>query len=267
MRKPEPYAIDRLPAIGPAALCMGVFDGVHRGHLALAQATIDAAAGRGASSVALVFDPHPDEIVRPGTVVPRLAPLGENLRRLKAAGIDRPLPVRFDPDLRSLTPEQFLAALASSITLRALVMTPSSAFGRNRAGTPDAMRARGRVAGFELVIAAPVMDDGSPISSARVRDALAEGDLAGATRLLGHPPFLSATVIEPDDRTGRLRFAYPAALPAVGRYLAGLHVPADDERPAREVQVAVGVGGEASLDMPDSSVPRGPISLELRSRL
>lgn len=267
MNQPEPFAIDRLPVVGPAAICMGVFDGVHRGHLALAQATTDAAARLGASSVALVFDPHPDEVVRPGTVVPRLAPLAENLRRLEAAGIDRALPVRFDPALRALTPEEFLAALSPSIGLRALVMTPASAFGRNRAGTPDAMRAHGRTAGFELVIAEPVVDDGSPISSARVREALAAADLAEATRLLGHPPFLAAIVVAADGRSGRLRFAYAAALPAVGRYLARLHGPGGEERDAHEAEVAIVEGGEATLHERISSLPSGPITLELRSRL
>ena len=88
MSEPRITAIDGLPAIGPAAICMGVFDGVHRGHVALARTTSRAARERKAAAVALVFEPHPDEVVRPGTVVPRLAPVAGNLRRLRAAGID-----------------------------------------------------------------------------------------------------------------------------------------------------------------------------------
>ena len=63
--------LDRLPEIGDVALCMGVFDGVHRGHLVLVQATARVARERRLRAVALVFDPHPDEVVRPGSVVPR----------------------------------------------------------------------------------------------------------------------------------------------------------------------------------------------------
>src|SRR5207245_391963 len=100
--------IDELPEIGEAAICMGVFDGVHRGHLALVAATVIAAREQGRRAVALVFDPHPDEVVRPGTRVPRLAPLHENLRRLVDAGIDAPVALRFDDALRALTAEQFL---------------------------------------------------------------------------------------------------------------------------------------------------------------
>ena len=100
MIDPRATAIDELPDIGEAAICMGVFDGVHRGHLALVGATVSAARERGVRAVALVFDPHPDEVIRPGHRVPRLAPLHENLRRLSDAGIDAPVPVRFDDGKR-----------------------------------------------------------------------------------------------------------------------------------------------------------------------
>lgn len=262
-----PFPIDRLPTIGPAAICMGVFDGVHLGHRALAEATIDAAARHGAQSVALVFDPHPDEVVRPGTVVPRLAPLADNLLRLEQAGIDRALPVLFDAALRGLTAEEFLAALAQSIALRALVMTPASAFGRNRAGTPDAMRAHGRTEGFDLVLAEPVIDGGSPISSARVRAALAAGNLSEATRLLGHPPFLAPVAVDADGGSARLRFAYAPALPAAGRYLAVLHGADEASGSAREAMLTIDESGAAGLNVPIPANPGGPISLELRSRL
>lgn len=217
--------------------------------------------------MALVFDPHPDEVVRPGTVVPRLAPLSDNLRRLELAGVDRALPVRFDAALRGLTPEEFLAALAPSIALRALVMTPASAFGRNRAGTPEAMRAHGRRAGFDLVLAEPVMDGGSPISSARVRAALAAGDLDEAARLMGHPALLVATAVDADGRAGRLRFGYTPALPSAGRYLARMLGTGDDENAPQEAVVTIAGSGDAIVDGPISAIPAGPISLELHSRL
>src|SRR4029077_15173731 len=101
MSEARASSVDELPAIGDAAICMGAFDGVHRGHLALVAATVEAARERGLRPVALVFDPHPDEVVRPGTQVPRLAPLSENLRRLRMAGIE-PVPLRFAVALRTL---------------------------------------------------------------------------------------------------------------------------------------------------------------------
>ena len=257
--------IGDLPTVGPAALCMGVFDGVHRGHLALVAATVAAARERGVASVALVFDPHPDEVVRPGTMVPRLAPLGENLRRLARAGIDHAFAVRFDPALRSLDPDAFLAATARSLALRALVMTPESAFGRNRAGTPDAMRELGARSGFDLVLAERVEDAGTPISSARVRAALGAGDLATVLRLLGHPLYLEAELLGADGGLHALRFDYLPALPGPGGYPAAVRPLSEDGPgrdgavPARLVVSADGVqlggdevagGGRVAVELP-----------------
>lgn len=235
-------AIDDLPPVGEAAVCMGAFDGVHRGHVKLVETTRAAAHARGVASVALVFDPHPDEVIRPGLVVPRLAPLQANLRWLREAGIDHAVAVRFDSTLRALEPEAFLAAMQPSIVVRALVMTPESAFGRGRAGTPEAMRSHGRVAGFELVLAEQEIDGGRPISSARVRAALADGDIAEATRLLGHLPYLEGRH-DPEGELGELEPAYPAAVPGSGRYLVDLLL--NDGR--REAEVTVSVAGRVAV--------------------
>jgi len=259
MSSPSAFAIDQLPAVGPATICMGIFDGVHRGHLALVRATVSAAVERGALSLALVFDPHPDEVVRPGTIVPRLAPTTDNLRRLELAGVDRALPVRFDGELRALTAEEFLAALPPSIDLRALVMTPESAFGRNRGGTPDAMRAHGRAIGFDVVLVEPLVDEHGPISSARVRAALAAGEIDTATALLGHPPTLVAqSTVDPE---GWLRFAYAPALPPPGRYRATMG------EAAREAVLEIGPGGEVRLEGAPQWDSGQELALELRSRL
>ena len=240
MIDPRATAIDELPDIGEAAICMGVFDGVHRGHLALVGATVSAARERGVRAVALVFDPHPDEVIRPGHRVPRLAPLHENLRRLSDAGIDAPVPLRFDDELRALTAEQFLLVMSPDIRVKVLVMTPESAFGRDRAGTPEAMEAFGTSAGFELRrverLATP---DQQPISSARIRRLLAEGAMEDAVELLGHPAFLEGT---PHPIGGSLELAYHAALPAVGRYRARMRAgsPAD-------VTLTIGPDGRIAL--------------------
>ncbi|HEX6475415.1 MAG TPA: riboflavin biosynthesis protein RibF, partial [Candidatus Limnocylindria bacterium] len=153
----EPRAADlgSLPAIGAAALCMGVFDGVHRGHEALLGATAAAAAELGAASVALVFEPHPDEVIHPGSRVVRLAPPHVVLERIGALGIDHAVLLRFDDALRERTAEEFLAGLAPAIEVRALIMTPESAFGRERGGTVDHMQAHGREAGFEVRVVEP----------------------------------------------------------------------------------------------------------------
>jgi riboflavin kinase/FMN adenylyltransferase len=239
--------LDEIPAVGPAALCMGVFDGVHRGHQALLNATQNAAAAAGASSVALVFDPHPDEVVKPGTHVARLTPLTETLRLIAELGISHPLPIRFDADLRHLPAEEFLAALAPSVALRNLVMTPDSAFGRGRGGTVERMRELAPRRGFGVTVIEPVLEDGQPISSTRVREAVVRGDLA-AVRRMGGPAYLEGEVVEGDHRgrelgfpTANLAFSYLAAMPPLGIYTGRVAVPERGVAAGHPSLVSIGV--------------------------
>jgi len=211
---------------GPVALALGVFDGVHRGHRVLLSGVREAAAARGARPVALVFDPPPIEVIRPGKKLERLAPLSENLGRIREAGV-RPIPLLFDPSVRELPPEAFLEALSPGLQMAAIVMTPDTAFGRDRSGTPSHLTEIGADRGFEVVLVDPELDDG-PISSSRIRRALAERDIPSATRLLGRRPSLSGEVVRGDGRglelgypTANLAFGYRPALPALGIY-AGL---------------------------------------------
>jgi riboflavin kinase / FMN adenylyltransferase len=235
------------PPIGPAAVSMGVFDGVHRGHCAMLAATREVAAGGGAASVALVFDPHPDEVLKQGTHVPRLTPLDITLRRIAEEGISHPVRVGFDDALRELSAEDFLAGLAPAIELRWLVMSPESAFGRGRGGTVDRMRRHGRQRGFEVITVEPVMDTGEAISSSRLRAALAAGDL-DSVRRLGRPAFLQGVVVEGDHRgrelgfpTANLRFDYLPAMPPRGIYTGRVSVPERGVGPGHPALVSIGV--------------------------
>lgn len=239
---------DDLPAIGPAAITLGVFDGVHLGHRHLVDATRHAAAAAGAASVALVFTPHPDEVMRPGTIVPRLLPPEITLERLRAAGIDHALPVRFDATLRSLAPEEFLAGLAPALRTTAVVMTPESAFGRGRAGTLARVTEIGGELGFTTIAVEPAWLDGAVVSSSRIRTALQAGDVETAATLLGSRPLLRGTVVRGDARgrdlgfpTANLAFDYTPALPVLGIYLGRVSVPERGVGPQHPALVSIGV--------------------------
>jgi riboflavin kinase / FMN adenylyltransferase len=217
-------AVAELPPIGRAVITIGVFDGVHLGHRAILDATRATAVIAGAASVALVFDPPPDEVLRPGTSVPRLAPLEVNLSRIAALGIEHPLPLRFDDALRQLSAEAFLDALAPSLELVGLTMAAGSAFGRDRGGTTERMRALAMQRGLAFDVVDPVEVDGMTVSSTRIREAVAAGDVA-TTRRLGVAPYLEGIVVEGDHRgrelgfpTANLRFDYTPAMPALGIY-------------------------------------------------
>jgi riboflavin kinase / FMN adenylyltransferase len=200
-----------------------VFDGVHRGHRYFLSATREAAAARDARPVALVFDPPPIDVIRPGHSLERLAPLAENLAHISDAGV-QPIAVGFDPAVRDLPPEVFLDRLGPGLRPAAIVMTPDGAFGKDRSGTPERLTEIGSQRGFEVVAIEPETDDGV-ISSTRIRQALAAGDVETAQRLLGRLPAATGTVVRGDGRgrelgypTANLAFAYRPALPALGIY-------------------------------------------------
>ena len=240
--------LDELPDIGPAVITLGVFDGVHRGHRHILEATALAARERNAASVVLVFSPHPDEVIRPGTTVGRLLPPELTLARLVTAGVDDGFEVRFDAALRGLEPEDFLAALAPSLELRGITMTPDSAFGRARAGTLERVAEIGAENGWDCISVEPLVVDDEVVSSSRIRRALADGRIEAAAGLMGSAPFLRGTVVHGDERgrklgfpTANLAFDYSAALPALGIYLGRVSVPDRGVGPDHPALVSVGV--------------------------
>lgn len=237
-----------LTSLGPAAVTMGVFDGVHRGHQRVLSATRSSATEHGLRSVALVFDPPPVELLQAGLVVPRLAPLATNLELIEAAGIDEAIPLRFDGALRALRAEEFLAALAPAIELRDLVMTPQSTFGRGRGGTLDSMGKLAAERGFEVVAVDRLLIGGEPVSSTRIRHAVAAAELDEATELLSRPPFLVGIVVAGDRRgrelgfpTANLAFDYRPAMPPLGIYVGSVSVPARQVGPAHPALISIGV--------------------------
>jgi riboflavin kinase/FMN adenylyltransferase len=179
--------------------------------------------------------------------VPRLLPVEVVERRISEAGIDYVHLIRFDRRLQGVSAEDFLAALAPAIELRRLVMSPESAFGRGRGGTVARMREHGRRAGFEVVTVDPVIDGGQAISSNRLREALASGDLR-TVRRLGSPAYLEGTVVEGDHRgrqlgypTANLRFDYAPAMPPNGIYTGRVAVPGRGVGPSHPALVSIGV--------------------------
>jgi riboflavin kinase/FMN adenylyltransferase len=223
-----PLGIEELPSIGAAVVTLGVFDGVHLGHRAIIEATRSLAAARGAGSLALVFDPPPAEVLKPGTIVPRLAPLRVNLRRIEAAGVDRAMPIRFDDALRELTADEFLDALSPAANVVGLVMSSRSAFGRDRGGTPARMQQLGADRDFEVRVVEPIEVGSAIVSSTRIREAIGGGDVKEA-QALGVMPYLEGIVVTGDRRgrelgfpTANLRLDYAPAMPALGIYAGRL---------------------------------------------
>jgi riboflavin kinase / FMN adenylyltransferase len=205
------------PDLGPAFVVVGVFDGLHLGHLYLLQRLVEEAAARAARPTVITFDHHPDEVLT-GAAPALLIDPEERLARLDAAGVAVTVVQHFDETLRRTPYDAFVERIRSRTELAGFLMTPDAAFGFERRGTPDALAALGERDGFEVVIAPPFSLDGQPVRSTEIRSAIAAGDLATAAELLGRPVSLTGRV----DRDGSVHFALPMALPSDGTYRASI---------------------------------------------
>ncbi len=234
------------PEHGPLLLVVGIFDGLHRGHLYLLRELRRAAKRMGARPAVLTFDHHPDEIVA-GAAPPLLCDPEERLVRLARAGVAVTVVEHFDAALRQTTYDAFVERIRERTRLAGFLMTPDAAFGYQRRGTPAALAALGRRDGFEVVVVPPFDLDGQPVRSTEVRSAIASGDLAAARRLLGRRVAVTG-VASPDDAgsLARLRWPLPVALPPAGRYRAMVEAgwsPNMQPVPARRGVATVDPGG------------------------
>jgi riboflavin kinase / FMN adenylyltransferase len=223
---------DLAPDHGPMLAVVGVFDGIHLGHRYLLEHLVHESRERGARPAVITFDSHPDEILR-GAAPPLLLDPTERLRLLGDAGVEVAVVEHFDEELR-LTPfDAFIRAITSRTALVGLLMTPGAAFGHERRGTPETLSELGRSVGFEVVVVPPFALQGRAVSSSEIRRRVAEGDLAGAERLLGRP--YGVVGVTDGERPGswvRLTFPIPVALPPPGGYPVRL-VTEDGDLPIR----------------------------------
>src|SRR5262249_42094397 len=168
------------------ALSIGNFDGVHRGHAALLEGLRQRAALLPGPAVALTFDPHPLQVLRPGLLLPVLTPLDERARLLHELGADHVLVLSTTPALLHPSPEEFFREVVlERLAAGAVVEGNDFGFGRNRSGNIETLAGLCADAGLALLVVPPVLIDGEPVSSSRVRAALQKGDVAAARSLLG----------------------------------------------------------------------------------
>lgn len=175
---------------------IGSFDGVHRGHRAVVDEVVARARRQRAPAVLVTFEPHPAEVVRPAAAPGRLTLAAERLEVLAATELDYVFVLRFDRELAALEPEAFVdRVLVERCQVRELVVGHDHAFGRGRRGDVRLLQALGRSRGFAVDVVGPVRDpDGEPISSSRIRAAVAAGDLERAAGWLGRPYRVSGRV-------------------------------------------------------------------------
>ena len=184
-----------LAPAGPAAVTVGNFDGVHRGHRALLDRVNESARRLGIASCVLTFEPHPREFFAPQAAPARLTRLRDKLELMAAAGIDRVHIARFDAAFAALPAQRFVdEVLVAGLGTRWMIVGRDFRFGERRAGDFALLERAAARSGFALESMSDVQFEGERVSSSAAREALRAGDLARAERLLGHPYMLSGRV-------------------------------------------------------------------------
>ena len=205
-----------------SAVTIGVFDGVHRGHLHLLERLAREARADGLAAGVVTFRNHPLSVLRPGARVEMLTDLDERVRLLRETGVDFVAPVSFDRDLAALSAAEFLAALRDGLNVRKLVVGPDFAMGRDRDGNSETLPALARSAGLDFVSVELMTDPAGVVKSTAIRRLIAAGDVSGAARLLGRDFSVRGVVVH-GQRRGR-ELGYPTANVDVP---PGFVVPAD----------------------------------------
>jgi riboflavin kinase / FMN adenylyltransferase len=210
--------IDQLPPHPHPVVALGNFDGVHLGHRAILKTAIDRARAASGTAFALTFDPLPAKVLAPARA-PRLILAPEDkLELLRASGIDGVIVIAFTAALSQLTPAAFVRDyLLGKIGAREVVVGHSVSFGHARAGNAEVMAELGRRMGFETVVVGPVTVEGAVVSSTRMRELIAAGEMRTVARLLGRNHFLSGTVVHGRER-GRT-IGFPTANVGLGEHL------------------------------------------------
>jgi riboflavin kinase/FMN adenylyltransferase len=213
------------------ALTIGVFDGVHLGHQLLIAKLNERAAANGLASVVVTFQHHPRLVIKPQTHITRLTSLQERIRLLHSLGVEHIVPLSFTPELSQLSAREFVELLKRYQNMHALVVGPDFALGKGRKGNADVLQELGSILDFSVEVVPPAAVNGEMVSSTAIRKALAQGDVAKASRFLGRHFTIAGAVTKGDERGRTLGFPTAniipeqgQALPADGVYAAQAHL-------------------------------------------
>ena len=218
-------------------LTVGVFDGVHLGHQHLLNELKSKAAEKNLTSGVVTFKRHPLETITPDRPVTYLTSLDERLHLLKSEGIDIVVPLTFDADLANLNAKEFVLLLQEHLKMKDLFIGPDFTFGKGKEGNAARLTDLGKELDFTVDVASPLQSDRQVVSSTSIRQALSNGDMEKATRLLGRHFSLNGPVIHGDKR-GRV-IAYPTA---------NLNVATDRALPPDGVYTTIAIVDNAAYD-------------------
>ena len=252
---------------GPSVAAIGNFDGVHLGHQEILSAVVAEARSVCARALAITFDPHPDQFLRPAEAPRLLTPISERLRLLSFTGIDAVVVLPFDAALASLPAREFARGiLVDALGVRGVHEGGNFRFGhRAEAGVAE-LEAFGAEFGFAVHVHSPVRAHGLEVSSSAIRERVAAGDVTRARWMLGRPFAVRSTQARGRGIGTRLLVptvnlaAYDGLLPAFGVYVTQLTVG------GRSFQAVTNVGnrptfGEASFAVESHILDFEPMEL------
>jgi len=262
-----------------SVVTVGNFDGVHLAHREILRRLVERARRQNLMSAAITFDPHPLQVLRPAEAPPLLMTLSQRLAALEAEHLEAVLVLRFDKTLEHLSPEAFAREiLADTLRARAILVGENFRFGYKHAGDVAFLRAFGRELGFEIECVPPVSWRGTTISSTAIRQAVREGKLIRAGRMLGRPYALDGGVQQGEGRGARLIFptlnlrAEQELLPRTGVYASEVLVESRLHRAVTNVGIRPTFGGgkvsvESYLFDFNRDVTAGPMEVRFWRRL
>ncbi len=190
--------INNFPKAGDATIAtIGTFDGVHLGHRVILDRLMKVSEEKGLSPLAITFEPHPRVLVTPNDPPPLLTTLEEKVELFSKKMNGRLLILEFNRELMGLTAEDFVRDyLTARLNLKKLIVGYDHAFGKNRSGTINDLLELSKRYNFELEVVDPIIRDGRPISSTRIRHLIRDRQLTQAIEMLGHPYPIGGRIIK-----------------------------------------------------------------------
>jgi riboflavin kinase/FMN adenylyltransferase len=191
----------------PTVLTLGVFDGLHLGHQLIMRAVVERARATNAVPTVITFDPHPRAVLHPVSAPPLLQTFDQKLEAFGVLGIEQAIVIRFDAEFAQIRAEEFLREVVRErLQAKEVYLGRGFAFGRNREGNIELLKAVSEQLGFHADEVAEVRLRGQRISSSRIRELLAEGRVNLARRMLGRPYGVEGRVVRGDERGRTLGF-------------------------------------------------------------
>jgi riboflavin kinase/FMN adenylyltransferase len=244
---------------GPSVAVIGNFDGVHRGHAQVLEAVTTEARTTGCQAIAITFDPHPEQFLRPEHAPGLITPLPERLRLLSSTGVDAVLVLPFDDELACLSARECVKSiLVDMLDVRSMHEGANFRFGyRAQAGVAE-LTEFGREFGFTVNVHPAVQVRGLAVSSTAIRQLIADGDVRRARWMLGHTFAIRSTPARGRGIGGRLLVPtvnlaqYAGLLPALGVYVTRLTIGGSGD--AHCFQSITNVGNRPTFGEPSFAV-------------